>query len=92
MAAETLQAGVGMSTKPHLRIAVLLGLLGLSLVALFYKTQLQVWLYGVDRDLKPLLGHVAPELPKEVRTLAGEPFQLASLRGKAVLLHFWTYG
>ena len=91
MTTETVHAATG-EGRSRVRLAVLLGLLALSLVALYFKTPLQVWLYGVDKDLKALVGHQAPEIPSDVPTLAGEPFKLASLRGRVILLHFWTYG
>jgi peroxiredoxin len=34
----------------------------------------------------------APEFPKEVEWLQGGPLKFADLRGKVVVLHFWTNG
>jgi hypothetical protein len=39
-----------------------------------------------------LIGQAAPELPASVRTLDGKRLTLASLRGRPVLLHFFTFG
>ena len=64
-------------------------------VALAYRSSLQVWAYGVGEGSRPLVGRAAPALPAPVarRTLDGGPaVDLAALRGKVVLLHFWTFG
>ena len=37
-----------------------------------------------------VVGKPAPELPP-LQTLDGKPVQLAALRGRVVLLHFWTF-
>ena len=75
---------------------MLLGLLGLSLVALRSRALLQSWVYGIGKDARRLVGHPVPELPRTVRPLPSEArlptLRLADLRGQVVLLHFWTFG
>ncbi|MDI3316917.1 MAG: hypothetical protein QJR14_04805 [Bacillota bacterium] len=34
----------------------------------------------------------APEFPPEMEWTGSRPVRLADLRGRLVLLHFWTYG
>jgi hypothetical protein len=50
---------------------------------------LQAWAYGLRTDGR--LGQLAPEIPPSVATLDGPPLRLAGLRGRVVLLHFWTF-
>ena len=73
------------------RMSVLLGLLALSLVALNYRSELQVWAYGLDKGVREHTGKQAPELPSGVRSLDGRPVRLVDLRGRVLLLHFWTF-
>jgi len=77
-----------MSSKP--RLAVLLGLLALSLVALAHRSAIQRALYGIAEARAA--GSLAPELPPGLATVGGVPVRIADLRGKVVLLHFWTFG
>ena len=70
------------------RTLVLLMALAMSLVALRFRSELQAWAYGAGA---PPAGHAAPELPP-LETLDGAPLRLAELRGRVVLLHFWTFG
>lgn len=72
----------------HRRLPILLPLLALSLVALGYRSRLQSWAFGMTPAR-----HVgdAPELPANTRTLDGTPITLSSLRGRVVVLHFWTF-
>jgi thiol-disulfide isomerase/thioredoxin len=42
-------------------------------------------------DHRDKVGQTLPELPRTVRTLDGPPVRLADLRGRVVLLHFWTF-
>ena len=74
------------------RLYVLLALFALSFVALSKRTALQVWASGASDGVRTLGGTAAPELPSDTHTLAGAPLTLASLRGRVVLLHFWTFG
>ena len=66
----------------------LLVVLAMSLVALRFRPQIQAWAYGMR---VPAAGKAAPELPP-LKTLDGAPIKLADLRGRVVLLHFWTFG
>jgi hypothetical protein len=66
----------------------LLVVLAMSLVALRFRSNLQAWAYGTSA---PATGKAAPELPP-MKTLDGAPIKLADLRGRVVLLHFWTFG
>lgn len=72
------------------RMAVLLVLLGGSLILLHQRSALQVWAYGVGDGTRRLIGKTAPELPPGLKTLGGEDARLQALRGRVVLLHFWT--
>jgi thiol-disulfide isomerase/thioredoxin len=72
------------------RLSVLLALLGLSLVALSRRSQLQAWAY--ESGPAKQSGEPAPELPAGTQTLDGHALRLAELRGQVVLLHFWTFG
>ncbi|HEX4461489.1 MAG TPA: redoxin domain-containing protein [Polyangia bacterium] len=74
------------------RLFVLLTVLGLSLAALAERTALQVWASGAGDGVRTLGGTLAPPLPADTRTLDGKPLTLAALRGRVVLLHFWTFG
>jgi thiol-disulfide isomerase/thioredoxin len=75
-----------------LRLALLLCLLALGLFALSRRTALQAWAGGVERRAARLIGKPVPELPRGLVTLDGAPITLASLKGKPVLLHYWTFG
>jgi thiol-disulfide isomerase/thioredoxin len=75
-----------------LRLAILLGILGLGVLALSQRSALQAWAGGVERRATRLIGKPAPELPRGLTTLDGPPITLASLKGKVVLLHYWTFG
>ena len=70
------------------RTITLLAALAMSLVALRFRPQIQAWAYGTSA---PAAGKAAPELPP-LKTLDGAPVKLADLRGRVVLLHFWTFG
>lgn len=74
------------------RLFLLLAVLGLSLVALAERTALQVWASGASDGVRALGGTPAPPLPSDTHTLDGQPLSLAALRGRVVLLHFWTFG
>jgi len=76
--------------KLNWRILVLLALLVGSLALLRYRSRVQAWARGVPASA--LVGRAAPELPTGSATLDGRPLELASLRGRVVLLHFWTFG
>ncbi|MBB6282366.1 TlpA disulfide reductase family protein [Geobacillus subterraneus] len=41
-----------------------------------------------ETEISPEIGHTAPDLT--LPTLGGEPVKLSDLRGKAVVLNFWT--
>jgi hypothetical protein len=75
----------------RVRLVVLLALLALSLVALYFRADIQVWARGVG-EVAGLAGRPAPELPATVKTLDRKRLRLGDLRGRVVLLHFWTYG
>jgi hypothetical protein len=74
------------------RTLLLVGLLAGSLVALAHRSDLQEALRGVGRGVRARIGQPAPELPRRLGALGGPPVRLADLRGRVVLLHFWTYG
>jgi thiol-disulfide isomerase/thioredoxin len=74
------------------RLFVLLTVLGLALVALAERTALQVWASGASDGVRTLAATPAPALPSDTHTLDGQPLDLAQLRGRVVLLHFWTFG
>ena len=80
-----------MKRPPRARLAVLLGGLFLSLVALANRSSVQRLLYG-DASAKSVSG-IAPELPA-LKTLNFDhpPLRIRDLRGQVVLLHFWTFG
>jgi hypothetical protein len=69
-------------------MGVLLMALAGSLVLLAHRSSVQAWAYGLKADA--LVGKRAPELPA-LATLDGGKVSLAALRGKVVLLHFWTF-
>lgn len=71
------------------RLASLLTLLGLSLILLSHRATAQAWLFSTLPALKA--GAAPPELPANTRALDGSPVTLTALRGKVVLLHFWTF-
>jgi hypothetical protein len=73
-------------------LGLLLALLALSLVALAHRSAVQRWVYGVGGDVARARGRPAPEIPGSTRTLDGAPLRLADLRGRVVLLHFFTFG
>lgn len=81
---------MGMNNRPRLRLYVLLTLLAASLVALSQRAALQVWAYGYGERTGKLLSAPAPELPAGLKSLDGAPAQLLPLRGRVVLLHFFT--
>ena len=70
------------------RIAVLLAVLAGALALLAHRSSVQAWAYGMSTD--KLVGKPAPELPS-LDTLDGGKVKLAELRGRVVLLHFWTF-
>jgi hypothetical protein len=72
-------------------MAILLFALALSLVALGYRSRFQSWAYGVGDGAAANRGKPAPEIPDGVKTLAGPPLRLSDLRGRVVLLHFFTF-
>jgi hypothetical protein len=74
------------------RVFVLTALLLVALVALGYRSSLQALAAGVGQGLVAQRGKRAPELPAGLATLDGRPLHLADLRGRVVLLHFWTFG
>jgi len=61
-----------------------------ALVLFSQRSQVQAWAFGLSSPSR-LAGRVAPELPP-LRTLDGKRLTLAGLRGRVVLLHFWTFG
>ena len=70
------------------RVFILLAALAGSLIALRFRSEIQAWAYGTSA---PATGKAAPELPP-MKTLDGAALKLADLRGRVVLLHFWTFG
>ena len=76
----------------RLRLVVLSTLLCLSLFALSRRSMLQAWASGAGSGVGKLGGTPAPALPSDTHTLDGAPLALDALRGRVVLLHFWTFG
>lgn len=77
---------------PHmvrLRLAFLAAGLAASLVLFGYRGSFQAWAWGSEAGTRP--GQPAPELPATARTLDGSRLRLSDLRGRAVILHFWTF-
>lgn len=74
------------------RVAVLLGLLLGAAWLLAHRGAVQAWATGSAEGVRKLVGRPAPEIPAAVRGLDGQPVRLAALRGRVVLLHFWTFG
>jgi len=75
-----------------LRLGILLTVMLGGLVALWHRSALQAWASGLSSKAQSHVGQAAPELPSSVRTLDGASLKLATLKGKVVLLHFWTFG
>jgi hypothetical protein len=73
-----------------MRKVVLLMILAASFVLLRHRSAVQAWARGMHTSA--LVGHPAPELPPSTRTLDGAPVSLGALRGRPVLIHFWTFG
>jgi hypothetical protein len=67
----------------------LVAALALSLVALHFRGRLQAWAAGVKTGT--IVGKPAPEIPPSVASLDGRPLRLGALRGRVILLHFWTF-
>jgi hypothetical protein len=63
--------------------------LALSLLALHHRGRLQAW----ARDVKTSsnVGKPAPEIPSAIASVDGRSLRMSSLRGRVVLLHFWTF-
>jgi|GEM_PF-2068364 len=74
--------------KKRLR-PVFVVMLAAALVAWWFRGPVQAWAYGVDAGRAT--GTPAPELPV-LKTVSGPRVNLADLRGRVVLLHFWTFG
>lgn len=74
------------------RLVVLSTLLVLALCALGQRGRLQAWAAGSRDGVRSLEGAPAPELPTETRALDGAPVSLRALRGRVVVVHFWTFG
>lgn len=79
-----------MQRPPTARLTLLLAMLGLSLVAWRYREPIRDRLRHEPVPIQELPGHDAPELP-ELPTLDGHAVSLEALRGRVVLLHFWTF-
>jgi thiol-disulfide isomerase/thioredoxin len=75
-----------------MRLVVLSALFALALVALAHRSSLQAWASGSHDGVRTLEGQSAPELPRDTHALDGAPLGLRALRGRVVLLHFWTFG
>lgn len=73
-----------------LRLVVLSSLLAASLVLFGFRSRVQAVLYDVER-VHILRGRPAPELPKGAHALDGKAVQLGALRGRVVMLHFFTF-
>jgi thiol-disulfide isomerase/thioredoxin len=76
----------------QLRLLSLSVLLVLSLVALSRRSTLQAWASGAGDGARALEGTSAPPLPPDSHALDGKALDLSALRGRVVLLHFWTFG
>jgi cytochrome c biogenesis protein CcmG/thiol:disulfide interchange protein DsbE len=73
-----------------MRKVALLMILAASLVLLRHRSAVQAWARGMRAH--PLVGRPAPELPPSTHTLDGAAVSLGALRGRPVLIHFWTFG
>jgi thiol-disulfide isomerase/thioredoxin len=71
------------------RLLVLSTMLVASLVLLANRSRVQAWASRSDPSVQA--GRPAPELPSDARSLEGRPVRLAELRGRVVVLHFWTF-
>jgi thiol-disulfide isomerase/thioredoxin len=76
----------------RLRPILLSATLALALVALARRSTLQAWAWGSHDGVRTLEGQSAPELPRDSRALDGTPLSLRALRGRVVVVHFWTFG
>ena len=77
---------------PTLRPLFFLVPLALAVLALLNRTSLQAWAAGAREGVHAGERAPAPALPTDTHTLDGAPLSLDALRGKVVLLHFWTFG
>lgn len=77
--------------RKRIRLSILLVGLALSLVALANRSAIQSIVYGRGREVKGIAGKPAAEFPTGTTTLDGKPISLTALRGRVVLLHFWTF-
>ena len=76
----------------RVRLVVLCALFALALLALGHRSQVQAWASGSSDGVRALEGALAPELPRDTHALDGSPLTMAALRGRVVLVHFWTFG
>jgi hypothetical protein len=76
----------------HLRLSLLLVMLAVSLLALRRRSSIQAWALGIANTTRDQRGKHAPEFPAKTKSLEGMPLRLADLRGRVVLLHFFTFG
>ena len=70
------------------RLPILLALLGVSLFLYAHRGKVQAYVARTEPGLRE--GQLAPDLPAELHALDGTAVRLGGLRGRVVLLHFWT--
>ncbi|MDB4971003.1 MAG: redoxin domain protein, partial [Myxococcales bacterium] len=74
------------------RLLLLALLIAGNVFILGHRSDLQAWAAGSHDGVRALEGSAAPALPAGTHTLDGSTLDLGALRGRVVLLHFWTFG
>jgi thiol-disulfide isomerase/thioredoxin len=74
------------------RLLILGVLVVLNIVVFSHRSDLQAWAAGSHDGVRALEAAAAPDLPADSRALDGAPASLRALRGRVLVLHFWTFG
>jgi thiol-disulfide isomerase/thioredoxin len=82
---------------PHKRLIVLIVVpLVAGLIALAYSRATPGLFESVEANLRAAIPEVAqtpaPEFPQKTQWIQSEPLKLADLRGRVVIVQFWTFG